>query len=284
MRPSSFGVSRGWPVAEAAAVVAVALTGCAAPAIDGAGTIRSINAAAAAPSGRARVAAAVLESASAEGDARQGDVKAELPPQADAPTEGLPSACAAEGRVKDAKVCLPPSGFAKKLCGGSYPEVALGLFGKGTPWTRVWLAGDVDAWNASGAGLTHRAKLAFDEEVLVLSRHGAASTGGIVMTGAQASYEVLRSDGSCVSVMEGELTTKRPPAPKPASVPWTRLEEGTRKALLASPKVKGSLDALAKACAGPDRKACDKADRTFSGAVLEAVRGGASLPVPGRRP
>jgi hypothetical protein len=239
---------------------------------------------AAAPSGRARVAAAVLESASAEGEARQGEAKADVPPQVDAPPEGLPSACAAEGRVKDAKVCLPPSAFAKKLCGGSFPEVALGLFGKGTPWTRVWLAGEVDAWNASGGGLTHRAKLAFDEEVLVLSRHGAASMGGIVMTGAQASFEVLRSDGSCVSVMEGELTTKRPPAPKPASVPWTRLEEGTRRALLASPRVKGSLDALAKACAGPDRKACDKADRTFSGAVFEAVRGGASLPVPGRRP
>lgn len=110
--------------------------------------------------------------------------------------------------------------------------------------------------------------------------------GGIVMTGAQASFEVLRSDGTCVSVMEGELTTKRPPAPKPASVPWTRLEEGTRKALLASPKVKTSLDALGKACANAttDRKSCDKADRAFSAAVLDAVRSGASLPVPGRRP
>src|SRR6266850_2537536 len=80
------------------------------------------------------------------------------------------AACASEGQLKDTKTCLPPPAFAKKLCGGIYPEVALGLFVKGTPWTRVWLAGDVDAWNASG-GLTHRAKLVFDEEVVVLSKH-----------------------------------------------------------------------------------------------------------------
>ncbi len=223
---------------------------------------------------RPRVAAAVSESAASDADATE---------KVDEP---LPTACGAEGSVKDAKACLPPATFAKKLCGGSYPEVALSLFAKGTPWTRVWLAGDVDAWNASGGGLTHRAKLAFDEEVIVLSRHGAASMGGIVMTGAQASFEVVRSDGTCVSVMEGEITTKRPPAPKPASVPWTRLEEGTRKALLASPKVKTSLDALAKACANAttDRKVCEKADRAFSASVLDTVRAGAALPLPSRRP
>lgn len=271
-------------------LLATTLAGCAGALAgsDGSSAVATVRAADSdALSGRARVAAAVLETSSGDGEARTEDAKAGGPPAAEAveAPEALPSACGAEGRVKDAKACLPPSAFAKKLCGGSYPEVALGLFGKGTPWTRVWLAGDVDAWNASGGGLTHRAKLVFDEEVIVLSRHGAAAMGGIVMTGAQASYEVLRSDGSCVSVMEGELTTKRPPAPKPASVPWTRLEEGTRKALLSSsPKVKGSLDALARICAGADRKACEKADRAFSGAVLDAVRGGAALPLPGRRP
>lgn len=150
----------------------------------------------------------------------------------------LPTACGAEATIKDAKLCLPEATFAKKLCTGNYPEVALGLFGKGTPWTRIYLAGDVEAWNASG-GRTHRAKLAFDEEMLVLGKHGAGG-GGIVMTGAQASYDVLRWDGSCVSVMEGEITTRRPPAPKPADVGFSRLEEPTRHALLATPKVKSA--------------------------------------------
>ena len=144
------------------------------------------------------------------------------------------------------------------------------------------------AWNASGGGFTHRAQLAFDEEVIVLSRHAAPSMGGIVMTGQMASYDVLRWDGSCVSVMEGELTTRRPPAPKPAPVPWSRLEEGTRRALLTSPKVKATHDSLGKACSSvsspAEKKTCDKADRAFTQAVADFVRGGAPLPAPSRRP
>jgi hypothetical protein len=207
--------------------------------------------------------------------------------KAEEPTP-LPTTCGAEGTIKDAKLCLPQSTYAKKLCTGTYPEVALGLFGKGTAWTRVYLAGDVEAWNASG-GRTHRTKLAFDEEVIVLGKHGAGAGGGIVMTGAQASYDVLRWDGSCVSVMEGELTTRRPPAPKPADVPFSRLEESTRHALLAAPKVKATHEALFKACtsvATPvEKKACDKADRAFSVAIVDAVRSGtAALPSPARRP
>jgi hypothetical protein len=199
----------------------------------------------------------------------------------------LPTTCGAEATIKDAKLCLPQAAYAKKLCTSTYPEVALGLFGKGTPWTRVYLAGDVEAWNASG-GRTHRAKLAFDEEVIVLGKHGAGAGGGIVMTGAQSSYDVLRWDGSCVSVMEGELTTRRPPAPKPADVPFSRLEESTRHALLATPKVKSTHEALFKACTSvsspAEKKACEKADKAFSLAIVEAVRAGAPLPAPARRP
>lgn len=208
--------------------------------------------------------------------------------KADEPTP-IPTECAAEGSIKDTKLCMPERGYAKKLCTATYPEVALGLFAKGTPFTRVYLAGDVDAWNASG-GRTHRTKLAFDEEVIVLAKNGAASTGGIVMTGAQASYDVLRWDGSCVSVMDGELTTKRPPAPKPAEVSFSRLEETTRHALLEAPKVKASHVALGKACVisatatATNKKACEKADKAFAGAIVDAVRGGATLPSPARRP
>ena len=202
--------------------------------------------------------------------------------------EALPTTCGADGAIKGTALCMPERAYAKKLCTGTYPEVALAMFGKGTPFTRVYLAGDVEAWNASG-GRTHVAKLAFDEEVIVLGKHGANGNGGIVMTGAQASYDVLRWDGSCVSVMEGEITTRRPPAPKPADVPFSRLEETTRHALLAAPKVKATHEALFKACtsvASPaEKKTCEKADKAFSLAIVEAIRGGvASLPAPARRP
>lgn len=209
--------------------------------------------------------------------------KVDAPAADAAQAEPMPNACEGEGQIKNAKLCVVPKSFAKKLCSGTYPEIALSMFAKGTPWTRLWLAGDVDAWNASG-GRTARTKLSFDEEVVILAKHGAAQSGGIVMTGAMASYDVLRFDGTCVSVLEGELTTARPPAPKPAFVPWSRLEEATRHALLASPKVKASEAAFEKACNVGEKKACEKAERAFTQAVLEHVRSGATLPEPSRRP
>jgi hypothetical protein len=228
----------------------------------------------AAPAGTTQLATAIGEQPAEE-------AKAEEP-------EAIPSACASEAVIgKDVKLCLPDAAYAKKLCGGIYPEVALAMHAKGTPFSRVYLAGDVEAWNASG-GLTHRAKLAFDEEVVVLAKHAPGGSGGIVMTGMQASFDVLRWDGTCVSVMEGELTTKRPPAPKPAAVPYGRLEETTRRALLASPKVKAAHDELGKACSSvstdAEKKKCEKADKAFAQAIVDYVRSGGALPAPARRP
>src|SRR5256885_6940989 len=162
----------------------------------------------------------IAEASDAEPVSQTTTLAAAVPAEEPAAPESIPSECGDEGALGKDKLCLPSGSYAKKLCGGIYPEVALGLFAKGTPFTRVYLAGDVDAWNASG-GLTHRARLAFDEEVIVLAKHAPGGSGGIVMTGMQASFDVLRWDGTCVSVMEGELTTKRPPAAKPAAVPFS---------------------------------------------------------------
>jgi hypothetical protein len=262
-------------------LVALGVIGCAAP-VQTQNQARSttlLSAAIAAPA----------PSGDQNANPKAGDPATSAPKDAADQSEAFPTACAGEQTLKDTKACLPPSSFSKKMCSGVYPEVALSMFSKGTPWTRVFLSGDVEAWNASG-GLTSRTKLAFDEEVIVLQRHGAASMGGIVMTGAQASFDVLRWDGSCVSIMEGELTTRTPPKPKPAAVPWSRLDESTRRALLYSPKVKSTHDSLDKACtpsAGVpvSKKSCDKADKAFTLAVVDYVRSGnASLPTPARRP
>lgn len=213
--------------------------------------------------------------------------KAKAAPQPEEGPSEIPNECATDTTLRRTKVCLPPAKFANKLCASVFSDVALSMFTKGTPWTRVWLAGDVEAWNASG-GLTHRAKLAFDEEVILLARHGAGTGGGIIMTGAQASFDVLRWDGSCVSVMEGELTTQRPPTPKPAPITFHRLEETTQRALLASRKVKATHDGVGKACVeGGEpaaKRVCEKAERAFTGAVVDYVRGGGTLPTPARRP
>jgi len=197
---------------------------------------------------------------------------AEPPP---VPVVKPPTGCASGGASP--KLCLVGAEYAKKLCSGTYPELTLAFFMKGTPWTRAYLKGDVDAWNASG-GRTTSTRLAFDEEVIVLARHGA---GGIVQT--SASYDVLRWDGSCVSIAEGEMTTRRPPEPKSAAVAWRRLDEGARQALLESPKVKGSYAAHTKACASNDEGACESAKQALSRAITNHVRNGGVV-VPSRLP
>jgi len=210
-------------------------------------------------------------------------IAAEASPAFAAESEPAPAAaamtCAGEQSLGKMKVCLPPTDFVKKMCAASYPDATLSLFAKGTPWTRMWLTGDIEAWNANG-GLTSRANLAFDEEVIVLSRH--ASPGGIQMSSG-GSLDVLRWDGSCVSVQEGELTAKRPPAPKPAAMRWHRFETATQKALLSSAKVKATRDAADKACSG-EKTACDRAEQESAMAIAQTVRGGATLPAPAKRP
>src|SRR5690349_2884466 len=59
---------------------------------------------------------------------------------------GVPMSCASQ----DGNVCLPDPAFVKRVCNGSYPDVALLLFSKDAPFTRVYLKGDLDGWNAEG--------------------------------------------------------------------------------------------------------------------------------------
>jgi hypothetical protein len=195
----------------------------------------------------------------------------------------MPAAC--EGGP-DAKTCMPPAAFAQKLCNAEYPEVALSMFGKGTQWTRGYVLHDLHAWNVSG-GRAHRTKVAGDEEVILLAKRDP-NRGGIVMVGVPPTYDVLRWDGSCVSIEGNEFSLKKPSSPKAASVAWDKLEDKTREALLESGKIRAARNALDKACgasasAGGTVK-CDNADRAFSRTLIESVRQGIAMPVPGTLP
>ncbi len=53
----------------------------------------------------------------------------------DKPLTQLPADCAEKG----GKLCLPPMAFVKRLCSGFYPDVALAMLAKGTPWQRGYL-------------------------------------------------------------------------------------------------------------------------------------------------
>src|SRR5687768_618237 len=62
-------------------------------------------------------------------------------PSAEAPAkQPLPTTCTSDA----AGLCTPPTEFVKRLCGGFYPDVALILFAKDSPWTRGYLSRNVE--------------------------------------------------------------------------------------------------------------------------------------------
>jgi hypothetical protein len=176
--------------------------------------------------------------------------------------------------------------FVKRFCNGSFPDVALLLVGKETPFVRMYMKGDVDGWNADG-GASARARLRFDEEMLVLRRRAPPSNGMVVGSGG-AGYLVMRWDGNCYTLEDGELSPRRPATPRYAPIPWRLYAESTKNALLASPKVLAAYQKRGKECkgavSGEVSRACEVADGALSAAVVAEIRGGLSIPTPAHLP
>ena len=195
------------------------------------------------------------------------------------PTHTIPGGCASSDP------CVPDPVFVKRLCDGSYPDVALLLMSKAMPFGHAYLRGDVDGWNAEG-GASARAKLKFDEEVLILKKR-SGNTGGIQVSG-MAGYLVMRWDGNCYTLADDEITTHHPPAAKNAPVTWRYLAPKTKDALLDNAQVKAAYDKRGHECKGASSGdvtlACEKADDALSAAVVSAVRSGATIPTPERIP
>ncbi len=180
-----------------------------------------------------------------------------------------------------------PKAFVKRLCAGVYPDVALALFQKDTPWTRAYVAvREAEPYNGLG-GPSSDEKLVFDEELLVLAeRH--PDLGGMTVSGAGASYDLLRWDGTCATLSAQEVRTQRPPKPGTADITWRHLEDATQNALLEDEHVAKAAAARRKECKGAtmgDVSAkCEKADRELKEHVVDAIRGGRSIPTPSKLP
>ena len=195
----------------------------------------------------------------------------------------MPKACAPS---RGSDLCTPPVDFVERLCDRNHADAALSLFARDAPWTRGYLRGKVEAWNASG-GASTRAVLAFDEEVIVL-RFRAPGKGGIVVSGAGGSYDVLRLDGNCFTLDPENITTKRPPNPKHGPILFHRFAARTKDALLANDAVRGAYIKRMKECQGATSgevsMACVRADDGLSAAVASFVVSGSPVPTPERIP
>ena len=193
----------------------------------------------------------------------------------------LPTTCAGtEGR------CAPPDDFVERLCQDKYPGVAIAMFEKSTPWTRLYVRmAEIDSVNTTG-GPAADAKLVFAEELLLLREHGSGN-GGFQVSGA-GGYLVLRWDGTCATVSSDEVVEYYPGFPKAAPIVWKYIDSDLRDALLADSHIKLARQTYMHQCRGmrPGMEAgpCKHATQVLNDSVVLAVRKGIDLPPPDRIP
>ncbi len=185
-----------------------------------------------------------------------------------------------------AEVCLPPDYFATALCNKDFPTVALAMFAEGTPWTRGYSLTTSAAWNASGGGSSNEKMVRF-EELLVL-RQRVPKAGGIQVSGSGTSYDVLRWDGSCVTLQQGELTFRVPPKKRNTRIVYKRLERHVRDTLKLVPELRPTYLRHRKECKGVSMGAvsakCEKVAYVFSDAIAAYVRKSGGVPTPKKLP
>ncbi|HEU4576912.1 MAG TPA: hypothetical protein VFS67_01560 [Polyangiaceae bacterium] len=188
----------------------------------------------------------------------------------------LPSECT---RVGD--LCLPPRGFVRRLCQGASTVVAFHLLKKDTPFSRGFVrARKVPPVNALG-GPSSDANLEFGEEVLLLTHTDDGGAGKMQVSG-MGGYDVLRWDGTCANLAEGELALRAPIPAKHAPIEWRYIDENVQEALLKDDGIREARKQQRQHCHGVtlgSRSAqCVAADARLEDRVFAAVRGGFALP------
>ncbi len=191
----------------------------------------------------------------------------------------LPTECA-DG---SSDPCVMPESYVKRLCAEAYPELALYLFAKDSPWTRIYVsARKVEPFNGHG-GPSSDKDLEFDEELLVLSTRDP-NLGGMSVSGVEKSYDVLRWDGTCATLQAGEVRLHQPPQPKHAVVEWRHLDIEVRNALREDDKIKALAEKRRRECKGVTMGVvsaqCEKADTALKSRVVQVIRDGFQIPKP----
>ena len=132
----------------------------------------------------------------------------------------IPSRCA-KGK-KHRGECVPPPGWVNRLCEDVYPDVALHMFSPGTPWKRLYMLARAEPFNASGGASLLGDKLERGEEVIALRRR-SADEGQVQVGDNNAGYDVLRWNGACATVHDGDFAEDRPSRIVQSKVEWRRL-------------------------------------------------------------
>jgi hypothetical protein len=221
-------------------------------------------------------------------------VTAAAPPAPPATTEALQAEEARTPSVPTTcepgvEPCSTPAKFVERVCRGKYPELALVLLAKGTPWRRGYVKAETVEPVNTYDGERSEEWLRFGEEVLVLRTRGPGSGHGSIQMSGPTDVDILRWDGTCATIRQEMLaphaTDTRLLA---ARVAWKYLDTPIQEALLKNPVVQLYSEKERPACRGstmkhPDER-CDKASRKLTDAIAVAVRGGITLPTPAKVP
>jgi hypothetical protein len=188
----------------------------------------------------------------------------------------LPSECSAVGRL-----CLPPRAFVRRLCQGAFTGAAFHLLQKGTPFSRGYVrASKVPPVNALG-GPSSDAPLQFGEEVLILTRTGEAGPNQMQVSG-MGGYDVLRWDGTCANLADGELALRAPIPAKHGPIEWRDIDANIQEALLKNEAIREARKAQRQFCHGVSlgtrSPECEQADARLVDRIVLELRGGLALP------
>lgn len=199
--------------------------------------------------------------------------------RASASAEPVPSRC-----IKRKGTCLPPVKWAQKLCQDVYPDVALYMFQKGSPWDRYYMRTGLNAVN--GWGNTMSEDLVAGEEVIPISYRG--NKDGFVVEGSEGTFDVLRWNGSCVTLDLAEVTRDRPGTPKSSRIEWRALSTSVQDALMEDQRVAKAVKSRQKECKGATigkvSAECERLDRELGSVIARHVRDVGAMPPPASHP
>ncbi len=196
---------------------------------------------------------------------------------------GMPKHCARGKKYRGE--CVPPPGWVKRLCADVYPEVALQMFKPNTPWKRLYMLANAEPFNASGGASLLGDKLRRGEEVIALHRRG--NDAGI-QVGDTAGYDVLRWNGACATIHDGDFSDEQPKRVVYSKIEWRRLALPFRNALEAQPNISAAYETRRKACKGQSigivAADCERYDQEFMDEIVRYVQEGGKLPAPTKMP
>jgi hypothetical protein len=205
------------------------------------------------------------------------------------PTAELTSASALPTCIGDEGECVPPSQWVNKLCNGVHPEVALHMFRGGSPWKRLYSRATAPAYNGAGGPSLSDERVERGEELIALRRNtdGRGSAAGEMTIGETAGYDMLRWNGSCVTLHDGEFSNKAPRRREHARVEWRWLGDEVRTALRNNGNVRQAYVERRKECKGATfgevSKKCVEREESLVAAIVDYVRSGGELPQPSER-